>query len=300
MRKNGQILNFKEFSQFESIEEFNRHMKLWLSVHSEEYTKGEIMGLTRLFRYCAKVVGVANMKIATILKTIHEEFEGNGISRSTFKRMIVKAKTTGMITVIELKRDSGGQSSNLYVFNRYSKLTESVKSFKQPHCLLKNANKATKTSTTSSFEPPSKEQLNHHKTKENYKTNHQKTIKKRKETLDHTFTSDFVPPSFKTLAKSFFDCCETIEEYWKMVRISAYKHACEDDINLTTQIGIDSFKQLIRAMKKKAIRNPIAYFYGVLNKKFNHVYVSELAEITTSAVSLPDPGSPAQKHWLDT
>ena len=85
-----------------------------------EFTKGELVGLKRLVRFSAKIPGVCNDKIDTILKAIHEEYKNNGISRSTFKRRIQKAIGIGIITVYETERKNGSQSSNLYIFNRCS------------------------------------------------------------------------------------------------------------------------------------------------------------------------------------
>lgn len=132
MRRNGEIVNFSEFSQFQTVEDFNRHIRQWLAFSGSVFTKGELIGLTRLVRYCVKVVGVANMKIGTILRTIHEEFDGNGISRSTFKRMIGKSKEIGMLTVMELSREKGGQSSNLYIFHPCPENQETTEAQKVP------------------------------------------------------------------------------------------------------------------------------------------------------------------------
>jgi hypothetical protein len=43
---------------------------------------------------------------------------------------------------------------------------------------------------------------------------------------------------------------------------------------------MNSFKQMINKWKgTKAIQKPIAYFYGILNKKLEHLYFEELAEM---------------------
>jgi hypothetical protein len=55
------------------------------------FNKGELIGLKSLARFAAKVPGVANAKIGLVLKAIYEEYGEMGISRSTFKRMILKA-----------------------------------------------------------------------------------------------------------------------------------------------------------------------------------------------------------------
>ncbi|WHY77332.1 hypothetical protein QNH20_25205 [Neobacillus sp. WH10] len=117
--KSGCIEGFEQFSQFASLKEFNTHMEMWLLEHKHDFSKGELVGLKRLVRFAAKIPGVCNAKIGTMLKAIHKEYNNNGISRSTFKRMIIKAKDLGIITVFETERNNGSQSSNLYVFNSF-------------------------------------------------------------------------------------------------------------------------------------------------------------------------------------
>lgn len=94
--KSGKIEGFYQFSQFESLKEFNIHMEMWLLKSKHEFSKGELVGLKRQARFSAKIPGVCNAKIGTLLKAIHEEYAGNGISRSTFKRMIGKAIEFGI------------------------------------------------------------------------------------------------------------------------------------------------------------------------------------------------------------
>src|SRR3954453_5621772 len=117
--KSGKIEGFAQYSQFSSLKEFNTHMEMWLVEYKEKFSKGELVGLKRLVRFSAKIPGVCNAKIGTILKAIHAEYNNNGISRSTFKRMILKAKELGILTVYETERKNGSQSSNLYTINRF-------------------------------------------------------------------------------------------------------------------------------------------------------------------------------------
>ncbi|WP_238579075.1 hypothetical protein [Neobacillus niacini] len=117
--KSGRIEGFERYSQFKSVQEFNTHVEMWLAVKKQEFSKGELVGLKRLVRFSAKVPGVSNAKIGTLLKAINDEYQGNGISRSTFKRMTIKTKELGILTIHETKRKNGSQSSNLYSFNRF-------------------------------------------------------------------------------------------------------------------------------------------------------------------------------------
>lgn len=241
---------YKEFSQFQSLKEFNHHMEMWLLEYKGEFSKGELVGLKRLIRYAAKMPGVCHAKIGTILKAIHEEYGDNGISRSTFKRMIAKAKMLGILTIYETERRNGSQSSNLYVFNRDLQ-----------------------------HEPPKKEKLNHLNETSNLSETNQQDLKKRNtETsqLDHTFTSDNVPKDFIRVTHYFFPEAKKIEEFWTMTKIAAYKNNREKEKDQVLPIAIHAFKQMINKLKSNKILNPIAYYYGILNKKFTELYYEEL------------------------
>ncbi|PGY12684.1 hypothetical protein [Bacillus sp. AFS031507] len=252
--KSGNIEGFEQFSQFTSLKELNTHIEMWLAKHKQDFSKGALVGLKRLVRFSAKIPGVCNAKIGTILKAIHAEYSDHGISRSTFKRMIQKAKDLGMISVYETERKNGSQSSNLYSFNRFP-----------------------------TNELPKEEILNHPKETNNLlKTEKDQKIKERKEEpseLDHTYVSDRVPQPFVQLVKCFFPEAKAIEEHWKIVKITAYQHHWENDPELILDVAIQSFKQLIRKMKFNSnIKNPFGYFYGILDHKFLILYHEALEE----------------------
>ncbi|MFJ5762324.1 hypothetical protein ACIQAA_25010 [Neobacillus sp. NPDC093182] len=251
--KSGRVEGFEGYSQFNSVKEFNTHVEMWLAVKKQEFSKGELVGLKRLVRFSVKVPGVCNAKIGTLLKAINEEYQGNGISRSTFKRMVSKAKEMGILTIYETERKNGSQTSNLYCFNRFPQ-----------------------------SEPPKAEKLDHPKETNNLlKTNHQKNTKRNEAPieLDHTFVSDQVPQTFVQLVKYFFADAKTIEEYWHMVQIAAFRFECNQHKEDVLAIAIQSFKQLVRKLKStKQVVKPIAFFYGILTNKLKEFYLSQLPE----------------------
>jgi hypothetical protein len=45
-------------------------------------------------------------------------------------------------------------------------------------------------------------------------------------------------------------------------------------------VSLDSFKQLVRKLESTVkVKNPVAYYTGILNKKFQEVYFGELYEM---------------------
>ncbi|WP_057915866.1 hypothetical protein [Peribacillus muralis] len=122
----GRIENFKEYSQFDSLKSFNTTIEIFLADHKKDFTKGELVAFKRLVRYSAKYFGVANAKIGTLLKTINEKLNGFGISRSTFERMLRKAKDFGILTVKNTVKRKGGKGHNVFVFNTIDVLKKRI------------------------------------------------------------------------------------------------------------------------------------------------------------------------------
>lgn len=54
-------------------------------------------------------------------------------------------------------------------------------------------------------------------------------------------------------------------------------------MNVVQDLAIQAFQQLIRKMKTSSIARPIAYFYGIVTKKFEEQYYEELYEMGFSA-----------------
>jgi hypothetical protein len=168
--------------------------------------------------------------------------------------MIIKAKKLGIITVHETERKNGSQSSNLYVFLPFPV-----------------------------SEPPKQETMNHPKETSNLsKTKKQENNKRQEEpsVLDHTFVSNRVPQPFVQLVHYFFSEAKTIEEFWHMAKIAAYRNNLEKEMESVLEIAIQSFRQLIRKLKlTSVVKKPMAYFYGILDKKLTKFYYSRLDEM---------------------
>ncbi|CAM3915431.1 hypothetical protein [Mesobacillus zeae] len=264
--KSGLINKFEEYSQFATLEEFNHHMEMWMAEYKHEFTKGELVGLKRLVRFAAKIPGVCNAKIGTVLKAIHEEYQDMGISRSTFKRMIIKAKNFGIFTVYETERKNGSQSSNLYIFNRFTNNEPPKEEIMNRHNKTIN---------------PSETNINKINKREQAPANEHSTVVDNESTPeDHLFVSDRVPNSFVQLVKYFYPEAKSIEEFWRMSTIAAYRNNREKETETLLSVSLDSFRQLVRKLKSKVtVKNPIAYYTGILNKKFHEMYFEELYEM---------------------
>ncbi|MGG3847413.1 hypothetical protein [Aeribacillus composti] len=255
--KAGNIEQFKHLSQFRDLKDFNNNIEQWMIDLKPKFTKSELIALKRLIRYSAKVAGVCNAKIQTLVSACHEA--GQEISRSTFERMLRKAKQFGLVKVINTFKGNGKQSHNVYVFQRYL--------------------------ISSTIEVPAQETIDVPKETSNLsKTSNQNNINKRnenvqKENLDGSYTSNRVPVEFRDLVKCFFDDAKTIEEFWKVIHIQTYYlsyYSPDDRISL----AIDSFKQMVRNIKRgRKIRNIFGYYWGIVKNKLDAEYESILFEV---------------------
>src|SRR4051812_48009138 len=219
-----------------------------------------MIAFKRLVRFSAKYTGVANAKIGTLLKIIQEKMNGFGISRSTFERMLRKAKKLGILTVKNTGRSKGGKGHNVYVFNKIDvlkeeKLTDCKNQEKPCDSKAKRPNFEGETSIL-------------------FKTSNHKDLSKRKEAiLDATFTASYVPKEFVQAVRPFFDQASTIEEFWKSVFLDTKKITHLIDQETITYTAINAFKQSIRAYKKGKIRTTlIAFFTGTFKNLMDQAY----------------------------
>lgn len=251
--KQSNIENFKSYSQFNTIKDFNDNVEMFLADHKDKLSKGEFVAFRRLTKFMAKVYGVCNAKIGTIVAATHDKNDMGGISRSTFKRMVSKLMDMGILDVIPLERKNGSKSSNLYVLNRYESVSIEDEIV----------------SSSESNEPSNEEQLNHPKTNNLSKTNNSIT-KRNKETLDSTYSSDLIPERFKSLVSCYWDDAKVIESYWSRVKMIAYKFNIVQDESTILGIAIQSFKQLIRKIKLSSVNDNMAFFFGTMKKKLTN------------------------------
>lgn len=245
--KQNNIESFKHLSQFKDIKDFNNNIEQWMVDVKSKFTKSELVGLKRLIRFCAKVAGVSNAKIATITKATHE-LDQYAISRSTFKRMTSKAQSLGLLTMYETERKNGSKSSNVYVFNRFC----------------------------SQVEPSNDEQLNHPKT-----SNSQANNIKNKDIRTHEHVrndqpkviSNFVNKSFANYAAYFFPV-KQIEELYRISYIhSKLFKLTSEDLQAASE---EALRVLVAKIKKRNVESVNGYFNGIVKRIFRKYQLNNM------------------------
>lgn len=259
----GRIENFKDFSKFSSIKEFNTTIEMFLAEHKEDFTKGELVAFKRLVRFSAKYAGVANAKIGTLVKAINEKLNGFGVSRSTFERMLRKAKELGILSIENTAKSKGGKGHNVYIFNTIDVLKKRKLTYCENH-----ENPCESKSEDDNFQGETSILL---------ETSIIKRLNTRKEVpLDSTFTASYVPKEFIEAVKPFFDEAATIEDLWKSVFLDTKAISDIVEQDTITYTAINAFKQAIRGLKRGKIKtNLVRYFTGTFKKLMDRTY-SEL------------------------
>jgi hypothetical protein len=146
--KSGYIETFRHLSQFENLKDFNRNIKMFLAEHEEKFTKSEMIAFRYLTRFSARVPGVCNAKIQTIVAAINKDYDDFGVSRSTFERMLRKAKKLGILVVHNTERSGGGKGHNVFVFQRFDASENNKTTYRETEKLTdcKNPENPTETS----------------------------------------------------------------------------------------------------------------------------------------------------------
>lgn len=258
--RSGNIEQFKHLSQFRDLKDFNNNIEQWMIDLKSKFTKSELIALKRLIRFSAKVAGVCNAKIQTLVSACHEK--GQEISRSTFERMLRKAKKFGLLIVYNTTKENGKQSHNVYVFQRYQSqiVSDSSTIDVAESAKIDGADKTNNLLET-----------NNHLNKRNDNV--------QKENLDASYTSNRVPVEFRDFVKYFFDDAKTIEELWKVIQIQTYYlsyYSQQDKLDL----AIDSFKQMVRSIKfGRKVHNIFGYYWGIVGAILDREYENTLHEM---------------------
>ncbi|WP_026677229.1 helix-turn-helix domain-containing protein [Fictibacillus gelatini] len=233
---------YREHQSFESIAELNEAVRQHLYYNAQQLNKTAVTVLKTISRYSCVVIGVSWLKAATLAKLIDK-------SEKTVRRALKTLEEIGAIKRIPTIRERGGRGYDI--------------------CVIQACDQA-KVSSRPVSESPSE-------SKAEKDTDCKETlIHKTKITLDSSFTSDRVPNAFTHLVSTFWDNAKTIEEYWRMAKICAHK-AFDDQTVL--DVAINAFKQMIRTYKTGRVRNPFAYFYGVMDRKLDDKYYEEIESL---------------------
>lgn len=260
----NKVESYKDYSNFTTLKDFNNQIEMFLAVHKEEFTNLEFVLFRRLTKYCAKIYGVSNASIRTILHAAMElDLNGESVSESTFHRMKRKAMKLGILESKETKRDNNSQSANLWIFKRYT-----------------DNNKAD-TPTVNDREPEvtfqqhfNEEKKTPHETSKPIKTN---ILLTSTDMLDYTYVPDDVDKSFIDTVRPFFNKARDIYMLWQLT-MTAYQESellipiykLQETINKAFKTAVFFFKQ---GKIKKTFKG---YFYAVLRDNFNVIFRQEL------------------------
>jgi RNase P/RNase MRP subunit POP5 len=260
----GNIYQFKHFSKFKTVGEFNDHKERFLQHHPDLFTHSEFIAFEVLSQYSVVVPGVANAKIATLVSACSSK--QGGISRATFVRMLRKAKNTGILKTHKTYRSSGGFSHNIFVFQPFDVPfdTQMTHRDKQgnPCASKREVSKVVKESENLYINLENKDlSLRQEKEVSTQQLKNEPALKE----LDFTFVPDTVPKMFIQTVKPFFDRAVEIYTFWQKAYMAYNKMNFDTPLEYMTSIVIDAFKTTVFHYKQRKIKTSfIQYFYGTL------------------------------------
>ncbi|KAF0822664.1 hypothetical protein V7200_03680 [Cytobacillus firmus] len=236
--KSGKVEEYRQLSQFRDLKDFNNQFEQWMIDVKDKFTKGERIALKRLVRFSASIAGVCFAKIQTIVAATHQ-FDGVGISRSTFKRMLTKAKEVGLLVIHNTFRN-GKQSHSVYVFNTYPSVCKET-------------------------EPPNEEQLSQH----NKSSNLSKSINiKLRKDKPIRYSNEFL----KYCSYYFTDDqCSELNKI-RLIHTHINKLPSESSI----RASVYALKITVSKLKSGKVKRVMGYFDGVIRKIFKQRKVNRL------------------------
>ncbi|WP_026679433.1 hypothetical protein [Fictibacillus gelatini] len=256
----GKIENFKLLSEFQTVEEFNSTIRRFLQDHRGEFTKGELLAFHHLTKFSIKVIGVCNAKIGTLVSSCLSD--KGGVSRSTFERMLRKAKKLGILSIHHALRQKGGFAHNLFVFHQYDraskeKLTEPARTEKPGG-----------TRAERKFSQPETTSLETNK--KIIKTNTLRLNGIDAADPDYTYLPDDIPKEFIHAVKPFFTRAIEIYSLWQKVRMAYRSFSFEQHLEELVDQAIYAFKVTVFQYKCGRIKTSfVQYFYGTLTTVFS-------------------------------
>ncbi|MBS4191217.1 hypothetical protein KHA94_13595 [Bacillus sp. FJAT-49705] len=271
--QSGDINQYKQLSQFKDLNDFNNQFEQHMIDLKDKFTKSELIALKRLVRFSASIAGVCYAKIGTLVATTHQN--GIGISRSTFKRMLTKAKEVGLLVVHNTFKN-GKQGHSVYVFNRY---TSGVEQSHSRNLEVENSPISKQT------EPPKEEKLNqHNKTinlskSSNIKNNN--TIRTESVESSNQSTEQFtnllpngIDKEFARVSNFYFHNSSDIIELYRIATI--HGRIAKLPSKTISDVAVEALKTLVYKIKQGKVKSLRGYYNGVCKKLFKREQLNNL------------------------
>lgn len=254
---------YELLSKFKSLKEFNDHFEQTMLLHKDKFTKSEHLALNKLRKFAADIFGVAWCRIQKAVSATHKD-EMFGVSRSTFERMLRKAKKLNLVRVINQEKENKYKKHNVYVFNRVDELTpekfETVKIVSNSHTIDVSESMKIDATRTLLLELP---KLKDYKT---YSQAKSVAPKDKSNIIDFKENKTEYQQIDEMILDMFTDKKITYRVYG--VWLAAKKKY--DLIEPPFELAIKAVKLLIAEMKKRiaknlpALYNPVGYFNGIV------------------------------------
>lgn len=258
---------YKILVNFESIQQLNETVRHYRNLLIKSHLKNKrslMILLDYLKKYSCKYPGVS-------FKGKRKIGEDMNLCRKTITRLTKKLCELGFIKEYNSKRIVGKhlQASNIIVIQRCTDLAIVPQENIQPKGETIDVSREKQVADNNLSQPkeyPYKKHI----------INNKRTYEPSYNQLDYKFVSDRVPKEFveQVCGFAYFSTAARIEELYKCVYLSAKKFKIS--IEEAIPVAIESYRQLIRKMKKGNVGNPFGFFTGILKKKLKTYYVRSL------------------------
>ena len=271
---------YYSLSKFETIEEFNSHFEQTMFFHKEKFTKSEYLALNKFRKFAYSelspdTIGVAWAKAQTVVAATHRE-NAFGISRSTFDRMLRKAKKLNLITILHQYNKNKYQKHSVYRFNRFEELTpeafETDRIVSKTRTIEEPQGVKIEEPITILLELPRLKDLNTYPQAEPVSKNEPEVIDFKESKTEYQQLRERIDGLYpdKKLAYKLYGA-------WKGKTSGYYEKPPFDIAKRSVQILISETKRRI-ANELKPLRNPTGYFDGILNNKLDEYTKNQIAD----------------------
>ena len=278
--------NYNKYSKFKTIEDFNNDFNKAMYYYKDKFTKSEYIALKKLSKFAfseksPNTIGIAWSKGQIVVAATHKERkcenETFGISRSTFDRMLRKAKKLNLIRVINQFHKNRKQKHNLYVFNRFEELTPEKFEIVSENNTIEVSKTINKPITLLLELPKLKELNNTYQQAENVGVDKVgdkdvKGVKEPEPKTDYQRVTKKISGLFKDKSMTYRIYGVWLAQSKKTPNKPPIKLALE-----ALHILIAEIKRRV-ACEMKPLRNPVGFFSGILKNLLDEYYEKRFEE----------------------
>ncbi|OCS82255.1 hypothetical protein [Caryophanon tenue] len=258
---------YDKLSNFTSLKDFNDQFEQVMIDVKDQFTKSEYIALNKLRKFAGSdIVGVAWVKLQKVVSSTWAETIG--VSRSTFERMIRKARKLNLIAVVNQSRKNGSQTHNVYVFRRADEIILPQAETE----IVSNSHTIDVAEPLKIDAPITNILIKLPKLKDKENTYATQSVSEVNDNVDLEPKSVIPYERFKAYVSNFITDKTIASKLYGIYRAHTCKLIAAPDID----IAFEALKETLRKYKQGKVRSITGYFNGTLSNMIDNYMLEQV------------------------